>query len=352
MQDARDDRRKPRSRSSKDEGSVRVGPLSGIVPVTRELGVNPDEIFEHFGFTPTQFDDPDFEIPYVTAGRLLARCAKATRCPQFGLLVGIRARPSTLGIPGFLLLNAPDVGTALGTLVQNLDLHDRGGVPLLDMQGKSTRLGYAICQLHVEASDLIYDLAIAVGCNIMRCLCGGGWNPTEVCLSRNSPPDLKPYRRFYRAPVRFNMDRNTLQFPNRWLNHKIPGADALLHRHLAREADELHSLRQVNIVSNTRRLLRTSMMNGHCTVNEIAKQLCMHERTLHRRLREEGTSYQLELDAVRCETARQLLAGSTMPIARIAATLNYSSVSAFNRAFKRWTGSTPARWRNGNTASS
>jgi AraC-like DNA-binding protein len=320
--------------------------------VTRALGANPVEILEHFGLSTVQFDDPDFEIPYVTAGQLLARCAKATQCPHFGLLVGVRACPSTLGLPGFLLLNAPDVGTALRALVQNLDLHDQGGVPVLDIQGKSTLLGYAITQSHVEATDHIYDLSIAVGCSIMRRLCGEGWNPTEVHFSRRRPPDLKPYRRFYRSPLRFDMDRNAIVFPSGWMNHKVPSADALLHRHLEREADELHMLRQANIVSVTRRILRTSMMTGNCTIKDIAGQLCMHERTLHRRLREEGTSFQLELDAVRYDVARQLLAGSAMPIASIAETLDYSGVSAFNRAFKRWAGFTPAYWRTRNTASS
>jgi len=244
------------------------------------------------------------------------------------------------------------VGTALRALVQNLDLHDQGGVPILDIQGNFTLLGYAIHQAHVEATDHIYDLSIALGCNIMRSLCGGGWNPTEVLFSRRPPTDLRPYRQFYRAPLRFDMDRNAIVFPTRWLNHKIPSADALLHRHLEREADELHTLRQANIVNDTRRLMRISMVTGNCTIRDIAGQLCMHERTLHRRLREEGTSFQLELDAVRYDIARHLLAGSAIPIASIAETLNYSGVSALNRAFKRWTGFTPARWRAINTASS
>jgi len=352
VQDARDYRAKAQHRTSKRESTVRIGPLLGIVTVTRELGVDPDVIFEHFSFTTAQIEDPDFEIPYVTAGRLLAHCAQAAQCPHFGLLVGMRACPSTLGIPGFLLINAPDVGTALRALVQNLDLHDQGGVPILDIQGNFTLLGYAIHQAHVEATDHIYDLSIALGCNIMRSLCGGGWNPTEVLFSRRPPTDLRPYRQFYRAPLRFDMDRNAIVFPTRWLNHKIPSADALLHRHLEREADELHTLRQANIVNDTRRLMRTSMMTGNCTIRDIAGQLCMHERTLHRRLREEGTSFQLELDAVRYDIARHLLAGSAIPIASIAETLNYSGVSALNRAFKRWTGFTPARWRAINTASS
>lgn len=73
----------------------------------------PDEILDPFGLSAVQFDDPDFEIPYVIAGRLLARCATATQCPHFGLLAGICAHPSSLGVPGFLLTNSPDVGTAL-----------------------------------------------------------------------------------------------------------------------------------------------------------------------------------------------------------------------------------------------
>ena len=78
MQDARHDGAKKRCRPGKREGTVRVGPLFGIVTVARELGVNPDEIFKQFGLSAVQFEDPDFEIPYITAGRLLARCAKAT----------------------------------------------------------------------------------------------------------------------------------------------------------------------------------------------------------------------------------------------------------------------------------
>jgi AraC-like DNA-binding protein len=141
-------------------------------------------------------------------------------------------------------------------------------------------------------------------------------------------------------------------FSSRWLDHKIQGANALLHRHLEQEAKELHMQRKANITGDTRRLLRTSLLTGNCTINDIARQLCMHERTLHRRLHDEGTSFQRELDTVRHDFARQLLAGSAMHIARIATTLNYAGVGSFNRAFKRWTGLTPACWRTSNTTSS
>lgn len=173
--------------------------------------------------------------------------------PALRLACWLRASPSTLGIPGFLLLNAPDVCTALHSLVQNLDLHDQGGVPILDSQGNSTLFGYAIHQAGAEATEHIYDLSIAVACNIMRSMCGRGWNPTEVHLTRRAPADPGTYRQFYRTPLRFEMDRNAIVFPSRWMNHKIPSADALLHRHMEREANELHALRQADIVNDARR---------------------------------------------------------------------------------------------------
>lgn len=76
---------------------------------------------------------PDAEIDYVAGSRLLARCVEATGCEHIGLLLGERSVPSLLGIAGFMLQTAPDVGTALGDLVRHLDLHDRGALVTLSI---------------------------------------------------------------------------------------------------------------------------------------------------------------------------------------------------------------------------
>lgn len=326
---------------------VRVGPLMGIPAVLQELGHEPGPVFDSAGLEPTQFTDPDFEIRYIDAGRLLANCAAVTGCRHFGLLVGEHAGPSSLGVAGFMLRSAPDVGSALRSLVQHLDLQDQGGVPTLHVSGNVTQLGYAIILSGVAATDQIYDVTMAIACNIMRGLCGKGWNPDEVLLSTRRPQNLAPYKRFFRAPLRFNAEQSAVVFPSRWLDHQIPSADALLYRHMEKEAAELHNLRNpdTDIVSNLRRLLRKSLVSRQCTVTDLARQLHIHERTLNRRLREEGTSFRCELDAVRYEMAQHFLHESAMPVARVARALNYADVSAFSRAFKRWTGTTPAEWR-------
>jgi len=286
--------------------------------VLRGLGADPDAVFDGVGLKPDEYTDPDTEIPYLSASRLLKRCLTATGCEHFGLLVGMRASPSTLGLAGFMLSSAPDVGTALHGLVQHLDLHDQGGVPTLHIKDGVAWLGYAIQQPGAEATDQIYDLAIAVACNIMRGLCGEKWNPTEVLLSRRSPRDLAPYRRFFRAPMHFNADQSALTFPSRWMNRTLASADPLLHRHLENEALALHAMRNPDIVEDLRRALRKLLLDRNCTVTDVARELQIHQRTLNRRLRDHGTTFRQELDTLRYVMARQLLADSTVPVARIA----------------------------------
>jgi len=316
------------------------------IPATlHSLGCAPDPILSSCGFNQAQFEDPDVRISYVAAGKLLARCVAATGCEHFGLLIGERAVPSHLGIAGYLVGSAADVGAALRSLVKYLDLHDEGGVPVLATSANRALLGYAILLPGVEAAEQIYDLAIAVGNNIMRALCGTDWKPTEVLLTRLRPRDVTPYKRFFRAPLRFNADESAIAFPTRWLRHHPPTADPLLQHHLEMEAHELHAKQHKDLTENLRCMLRQCLLSQQCTAAGIASQLGMHERTLYRRLQQEGTSFRQELELIRYTVSRQLLSGTTATLAEIATSLGYADASAFIRAFKQWSGITPAQWR-------
>jgi AraC-like DNA-binding protein len=348
----RGNRRLPlRTLGSAPCATVRVGPLAAIPGILRELDSHPKPVFDSVGLNIGDFSDPDTEISYLLGSRLLARCVSATNCEHFGLLVGVRASPSSLGVAGFMLSSAPDVTTALHGLVQHLDLHDQGGVLALHVEDDIALLSYAIHEPGAQATDQIYDLAVAVACNILRGLCGQRWNATEVFLSRRPPRDLAPYRRFFRAPLHFNAVQSGLAFPSRWLNHELVSADPLLHRHLAHEALTLHALRNASLVEAVRRTLRRRLGSHCCTATDVARELHMHRRTLSRKLQEQGTSFRQELDTVRLAVAQQLLADSTLSVARIATLLDYADIPAFSRAFKRWTGMSPAQWRSHHDAS-
>ena len=112
-----------------------------IPVVLREFGQEPKAILVEIGLKLTQFADPDFKVSYQGVGKLLARCVAITGCEHFGLLVGQRAAPSALGVAGFMLQSAPDVGTALRDFMQYLGIHDQGGVVALQTLGRISLLG-------------------------------------------------------------------------------------------------------------------------------------------------------------------------------------------------------------------
>ncbi len=78
---------------------------------------------------------------------------------------------------------------------------------------------------------------------------------------------------------------------------------------------------------------------------EVAARLAVSPATLRRRLQAEGTSYQRLKDAVRRDAAISALAAGREPIAALAARLGFSEDTAFHRAFRRWTGTTPGAYR-------
>jgi AraC-like DNA-binding protein len=328
-----------------DEGVVRIGPVVAIPDLLQDFGVDPREALAEAGLEPSVFDDPDTTIPFTRLGRLFSICVARTGCNHFGLLVGQRAGASNLGLVGFLMQHSPDVGSALRNLVLHLHLHDRGAVPTLATDAGSAMLGYAIYRPEIEAADQIADGTIAIGCNIMRKLCGPEWRASVVLLAHRPPSEVAPFRKFFGAPLRFDAEQNALVFPVEWLERPLSGADPELHRMLRKQVDDLETRHGGDFPDQVRRVLRTSVLTRQATADEVAALFSVHSRTLNRRLQACGTSFQELADQCRYGIARQMLADSGVALSQVAAALDYADASAFTRAFKRWSGTTPALWR-------
>ncbi len=327
------------------EGMVRVDAITSIPPLLRELGVVPDAFLAEAGLDPRLFDDPANEIPIAALGRLLGRAVVRTGCPHFGLLVGQRSGLASLGLVGLLTQSSPDVGTALHNLTAHQHLRDRGAVSSLLVQGRVATLGYEVCQAGVEWSDQIHDGAIAIAMNAMRTLCGRGWRATEVRFCHSKPVDLRPFYRVFEAPLHFDAERTALVFPASWLGRRSSAADSSAYHRLRRRVEALEGRAEGDLVADLRRMLRTLLLGGKGSVEEVAERLELHRRTLNRRLQARGTSLHRLVEETRFEIARQLVEHTKMPLLEISATLGYADASAFTRAFRRWSGTTPSGCR-------
>lgn len=99
------------------------------------------------------------------------------------------------------------------------------------------------------------------------------------------------------------------------------------------------------LTADLRRLLRTELLRDNCSAAAVARLFSMHRRTLNRHLRMEGLAFRQAVNEVRFEIACELLANTDMTLSQVAAVLRYSELSAFTRAFRRWSGQTPSAWR-------
>lgn len=99
------------------------------------------------------------------------------------------------------------------------------------------------------------------------------------------------------------------------------------------------------LTEDLRRVLRTELLRNTCSAATVAHLFSMHRRTMSRHLRTEGLAFRHIANEIRFEIARELLDNTDMALSQIAAVLRYSELSAFTRAFRRWSGQTPSTWR-------
>jgi AraC-like DNA-binding protein len=328
--------------ASANENYQRVGGLVVIPGLLREMGVDPTVILRRAGVETSALDDVENRIPYGSMGRLFHECALATGCPHFGLLAYQRVRLSHLGLPGELMRYSATLRAGLQKFVAFQHLNIQGMATFLLEDREIASLGCAVFQSGAEFVDQVYDAFLAVACNVMCELWGSRWAPEEVQFARTKPVDVNAYRRFFRAPCRFDRERTAIFFSTGLLDKPMPEADRERLRRLEHQAQ---TLGKGELAFRLRRALRILLLSGRTSAQEVAALLLLHRRTLNRHLNEQGMNFQRVLDEIRFETACQLLDNTQLPLTDIAASLGYSESSAFTRAFRRWSGVAPSRRR-------
>lgn len=319
--------------------------MTNIEPLMRSLDCDPRAIIEAAGLNAADLLDINHRIPYSTAARLIEHCAKTSQCNHFSLLLGQRYLLEQLGIAGQLAYSAADVTSALQSIISNFQLHDQGSVLTLDRSSPNTSFSYTIIVPELGPVDHVYDLALSCICGTMRSLCGMNWNPVRVEFSRTQPKYVQPYKDYFRAPLLFNAPKNTVKFLSKYLDHSLDTKDIDYHRQLAKDAQTLRNAMPQSLGWEVRAALHRRMGIGGNTASIVAETLGLHERTLHRRLQLEGTSFRKLLEQVRQTVSYYYLTGTALGIKEIASILGYGSTDAFDHAFQRWFGCSPMQWR-------
>jgi len=299
------------------------------------------------GLREADLADPDRLLDLERVLRLTQAAAEAVGDDCLGLHLGASWDLGGLGVLSYAVLNAPTVGTGLRNLDRYGRSHVQGGRITLAREGREAQLRYVLEVADRELARQHVESAAVVGLRIVRRLAGDTWRPRRVVFGHVRPRDAAEHARIFGCPVRFGGDEQLLMsFDAADLERPVAGADRRLLPIIEQHLDKLLDIDvKAALVQDVRSVLAQVLCDGNPTIRLVAKRLGMSVRTLQRRLDGHDVVFRDLVQEIRRELAERYLAERSANLTEVAFLLGYSELSTFDRAFRRWTGSTPVAAR-------
>jgi AraC-like DNA-binding protein len=263
-----------------------------------------------------------------------------------GLELGQRVRPSHLGVIGYLTLASDTVADALAAFQRYQRLLHDGDKAAMQLSDGVMTLYWS--RDYGPSSRLSDEVLVAGLLNFIRVMTARpSLAAMQVDFTFAAPADINPYQAVFASPVLFSQAYTALHFPVSYLELPVSNSDPTLRELLERQAQASIAVlpQDENFSHALRGALLRGLQSGRTGSAAIAAMLNMSERTLFRRLQDQGLNFKQLQSQIRMQLAREYLADARLTQSEIALLLGYSEQSAFNRAFKRETGMTPRQFQ-------
>ncbi len=327
--------------------SISSGAIRKLLHALEDRGIDPSPLTAEAGIEPSVASDRDARVPVVALHALWDAAHRRSPRWDAALLGATRYAPGDYGLTGFVSMNSATLEEGLRQAARYLALWTDDPSMVLDPDG-SLRVIHRARYVDGPGFRLATEAALAEVLHGARIATASQLRPAEVRFAHPAPPDVRKHDEFFGVRVLFGQPTTAMRFTTAQLATELPRADAQLAAFLRGLADDALARREPSDGSplhRARALIAEELRTGVPELPTIARRLAVSERTLRRRLSEEETSFRRLLDETRADLARSYVRDRRIPLTEVAFLLGFSDPSAFHRAFRRWTGSTPAEHR-------
>jgi AraC-like DNA-binding protein len=316
-----------------------------VVAELDRAGLPASALLGAVGLDREQLTGPDAHIPFNAHVMLLENAARALREPCFGFRLGSEIELTEAGLVAYVTLNSHDLGAALRNLCRYLVILTEGSVGELRQEAGEVKLLFSFGDPIGTASRQLHEFGVTMMVRVCEAITGHRVRPVRVELRHDTACPM--LARHLGVPVAVYQPHSALVLDAGSLTVPVVNADARLLDVLRRYADDLlaRRARKDDLVARAERWILENLHTGDVGVARLARGLGMSDRTLARRLSEDGLTPAGLVEELRQQLANKYLAERAFPLGRITYLLGYSDLSAFTRAFRRWTGRTPSKWR-------
>ena len=259
--------------------------------------------------------------------------------------VGRLASFDRYGALGIACYVSRDMGVALRRLSRYHDLLNDSGKWQQTTEGDRIVIRWARETGGRFGAQIANEQVLASFATVLRQVIG---NPMFLEFRfRHTIEDDTEHRAHFQAPIVYGAAEDAVVLPLSTLAMKSPAADPHVERFMLAQIEaSTGGAKPQSVAMEVSRVLGELLPDGLPTIDDVAARLESSERTLRRRIADEGTTFEQLLTGLQRERAIGLL-GTTTPIALIAHAVGFADASAFSRAFRRWTGKSPSDVRRG-----
>jgi AraC-like DNA-binding protein len=317
------------------EGFIRSASLTNFADVASRAGLHPERLLKEVGLPRRALTEPDLMVPIDSVRQLLETAAERSGLEAFGLLMAEARKLSNLGPVGLLMREQPTLRAAVETYVQYARALNQALFVTIEESADAIVLREELIVGPGSPVRQSTELAIGVLFQMLRAFLGHHWRPRRICFAHHAPSSLSVHHRLFGRRVEFGQVFNGIVCARRDLEVANPAADPQMARYAKTQLQGISSAAASSVTGHVRHFVVMHLGSGRCTVEQVAAQLRIDRRTLHRRLASEGQTFAAIVESVRRELAARYVAERKRPLSEISGLLGFSALSGFSRWYRR-----------------
>jgi AraC-like DNA-binding protein len=312
-----------------------------------QSGLHLEPLLQRAGLTVQQVEDLEIRIGVGNQIKLVDLIANSLPDEFLGIHLALEVELRELGLLYYVQASSDTLGQALKRLARYSSIQNEG-VKIKYREHKEVTIAFEYANVGRWKDRHQIEFFVALLVRLCRHFCDRRLSPSCIKLAHRRKGVPVEVKAFFGCDVLFGNDLDEVVYREPVAYLPLSNADPYLNVLLLKYCDEALSAR-----SRTEKSWRLSVENaivpllphGEPRIAEISQRLGVSQRTLVRRLAAEGSTFTGVLEGLRFDLAKRYLQEPDLPISEITWLLGYGQVSAFDHAFKRWSGQTPKQRR-------
>lgn len=329
------------------EATVGVKAMRAALAVVAAAKIDPGTLAARHGFRLADLDDPDRRFAHDVWAALWDDVEQRTGDPGIGIHTAAALPIGHWDVVDYMIASSETLGEGFRKLVRYFPLISTAAAHVIHVGADEVRI-LREYDRGTRPSRSGTELAVASIVLRFRDLASVPWAPESVSFEHEAAVPAAEYERVFGCPVLFGQPADAIVMRRQVFDIPMRQPEAELSRVLERHARlilaKLPSPTS-SIVDRVRHSLASDLSAGPPALSRTAKRMGTSVRTLQRRLDEAGVAYRDLVEQTRERLARRYLDDPTIGLGEIAFLIGFADVSAFYKAFRRWTGQTPGAYR-------